>query len=116
MGSGEGGDAAARVGRSLTKEQTTMQFTRPQVTVPGDKADAMAAHGWLMGFTPSSNRCLWRFGFDEGSSDAKSFGVSLPGPKLYVLASRFGHVVKTHRAATVEDLPAGMREPLSELA
>jgi hypothetical protein len=37
--------------------------------------------------------CLWKYGFDENSEDAKAFGVSLPGAKRYVLAKMDGTVI-----------------------
>lgn len=95
------------------RQAMKQKFTRPNVKVPGDKDDVQARHAWLIGVT--RERCLWRFGFEPGSADAKAFGVSLDAPKIYVLAGVDGKIIETFGSKSLAGLPAGMREPISQL-
>lgn len=55
-----------------------MQFTSPHISINGDASDRiMARSGSLVAYDPTTQRCLWRFGFLDMSQAAKAYGVSV---------------------------------------
>ena len=58
---------------------------RPDVSVPGDDADrTMWKNGYIVSFDHKT--VVWRFGFVDGSPQAKAFGLTSPVGVLTVKA------------------------------
>jgi hypothetical protein len=66
-----------------------MQFYMPHVKVPNDTKDKiMARSGELVGF--SKTRAVWRFGFMDGSEDARVYGSHVPEGYRWALTNVVG--------------------------
>ncbi len=88
-----------------------MQPQRPNVVVPGDRADKiMARTGWIRGYGKGS--IVWQFGFLPDSAQALAYGVSVD-EYLWVLANPDGSE-KEMGFGPQEKLRASFQEVLND--